>query len=96
VSDAVIQGSSAVFTVTLNPSLASTVSVNFSTVDGSAIVGTDYTATSQTLTFSPGILQQTIAVPLLSSGNVPKKIFYGRLSSPSGAAVWVSESSSAF
>jgi len=96
VSDADIQGSSAVFTVTLNPSLASSVSVNFSTEDGSAIAGTDYIATAQTLSFSPGMLQQTVAVSLLSSGNVPKKIFYGRLSSPSGAAAWVSQSSASF
>jgi hypothetical protein len=94
VSDAVIQGSSAVFTVTLNPSLATSVSVNFSTADGSAIAGTDYVATSQTLTFSPGMQQQTITVPLLD--NTAKKIFYGQLSSPSGAAVWVSQGSATF
>jgi Calx-beta domain len=96
VSDAVIQGSSAVFTVTLNPSFAKSVSVNFSTADGSAIAGTDYAATFQTLTFSPGMLQQTVTVPLLSSGNTPKKTFYARLSSPSGAAVWVSQGSATF
>jgi hypothetical protein len=96
VSDAVIQGASAVFTVTLNPALAKSVSVNFSTADGSAIAGTDYVASSQTLTFSPGMLQQTVAVPLLSSGNTPKKTFYGRLSSPIGAAAWVSQGSATF
>ena len=94
-SDAVIQGSSAVFTVTLNPSLAKSVSVNFSTAAGSAIPGTDYVTTSQTLTFSPGMLEQTVSVPLLTS-NTPKKIFYGQLSLPSGAAVWVSQSSATF
>lgn len=96
VSDAVIQGSSAVFTVTVNPSLATSVSVNFFTADGTAVAGTDYASTSQVLTFSPGMLQQTFAVPLLDSGNTPKKTFYGQLSSPSGAAVWVSRSSATF
>ena len=96
VSDAVIQGSSAVFTVTLNPSLSSSVSVSFSTVDGTAVAGTDYVATFQNLVFSPGMLQQTVTVPLLGSGNVPKKVFFGQLSSPTGAAVWVSRSSAAF
>jgi len=92
----VIQGSSAVFTVTLNPSLSSSVSVSFSTVDGTAVAGTDYVATFQNLVFSPGMLQQTVTVPLLGSGNVPKKVFFGQLSSPTGAAVWVSRSSAAF
>lgn len=96
VSDAVIQGSSAVFTVTLNPALAKSVSVNASTADGSAVAGVDYVATSETLTFSPGMLQQTVTVPLLRPGNTPKKIFYARLSSPSGAAVWVSQGSATF
>ena len=96
VSDAVVQDSSAVFTITLNPSLATSVSVNFATADGTAIEGTDYLATSQILTFSPGVLEQTVTVPLLDTGNSPKKIFYGQLSSPTGAAVWVSQSSAAF
>jgi hypothetical protein len=96
VSDAVIQGSSAVFTVTLNPALAKSVSVNVSTADGSAVAGVDYVATSETLTFSPGMVQQTVTVPLLSPGNTPKKTFYARLSSPSGAAVWVSQGSETF
>jgi hypothetical protein len=96
VSDAVIQGSSAVFTVTLNPSLATSASVNFSTADGSAVEGTDYVATSQTLAFSPGMSEQTVTVPLLDTGNSPKKTFYGQVSSSSGAAVWVSQSSATF
>jgi Calx-beta domain len=96
VSDAVVQDSSAVFTITLNPSLATSVSVNFATADGTAIEGTDYLATSQILTFSPGVLEQTVTVPLLDTGNSPKKIFYGQLSSPTGAAVWVSQGSAAF
>jgi hypothetical protein len=96
VTDAVIEGSSEVFTVTLNPSLASSVSVNFATADGTAIAGTDYTAVSQPLTFSPGMLQQTVTVPLLGVGNSPAKTFYGRLSSPQGAAVWVSQGSASF
>jgi hypothetical protein len=96
VSNAVVQRSSAVFTVTLNPSLATSVSVDFSTADGSAIASADYLPTSQTLTFSPGMVEQTVTVPLLSPGNQPMKTFYGQLSSPSGAAVWVRQGSAAF
>ncbi len=95
VSDAVIQGSAAVFTVTLNPALSTSAAVNFSTVDGTAIAGTDYQATSQTVTIPAGTLQQTVTVPLLTLNN-PKKTFYGQLSSPSGAAVWVSQGSAMF
>ena len=95
VSDAVISGSSATFTVTLNPSTATSVSVNFATADGTAIAGTDYAATSETVTFSPGMTAQTITVPLLNTGG-SGKTFYGKLSSPTGAAVWVGQSSATF
>src|SRR5882672_3041827 len=77
VSNAVVQGSSATFTMTLNPALAKSVTVTFSTADGTAISGTDYAATTQTLTFSPGMIEQTVTVPLLSSGNVPQKTLFG-------------------
>ena len=95
VSDAMISGTSATFTVTLNPSNATSVSVNFSTADGTAIAGTDYAATSETVTFSPGMTAQTVTVPLLSTGG-SGKTFYGKLSSPSGAAVWVGQASATF
>ena len=94
VSDAVVSGSSATFTVTLNPSSATSVSVDFATADGTAMAGTDYMATSQTVTFSPGMTAQTITVPLLTSG--PGKTFYGELSSPTGAPVWIGIASARF
>ena len=43
-----------VFLVTLNPAATGTVTVNYATADGTAVAGTDYTATSGTLTFAPG------------------------------------------
>lgn len=95
VSDAVIRGSSAIFTVTLNPSSATSVSVNFATADGTAIAGTDYTATSQAVTFSPGMTSQTVTVPLLGTGTT-SKTFYGELSSPTGAPVWIGQASATF
>jgi len=95
VSDAVLSGSSATFTVTLNPSTATSVSVNFATADGTAIAGTDYAATSETVTFSPGMTSQTVTVPLLNSGG-SAKTFYGKLSAPTGAAVWVGQASATF
>jgi hypothetical protein len=95
VTDAVISGSSAAFTVTLNPSSATSLSVNFATADGTAVAGTDYVSTSQTVIFSPGVTEQTVTVPLLNPG-ATSKTFYGKLSSPIGAAVWVGQGSATF
>lgn len=95
VTDAVISGSTATFTVTLNPSSATSVSVSFSTADGTAVAGTDYAATSETVTFSPGMTSRKITVSLLNTGGA-QKTFYGTLSSPTGAAVWIGQGSATF
>jgi hypothetical protein len=79
VSDAVINGSSATFTGDVE----------------SLQCGADYAATSETVTFSPGMTAQTITVPLLNTGG-SGKTFYGKLSSPTGAAVWVRQASATF
>ena len=50
------------FTVTLAGANPQTVTVDYTTADGSAIAGTDYTATSGTLTFAPGVTTQTVNV----------------------------------
>ena len=51
------------FTVTLAPSSGQTVTVNYTTQDGSATVaGTDYATNSGTLTFNPGDTSETITV----------------------------------
>ena len=52
------------FTVTLSPASAQTVTVAFTTLDGTGISGADYVAQAATLTFSPGATSQTIAVSL--------------------------------
>jgi hypothetical protein len=56
----------AVFTVTLSPAPASgqQVQVNYQTANGSAMAGSDYTATSGTLTFPAGETRRTVAVPI--------------------------------
>ncbi|WP_083924986.1 Calx-beta domain-containing protein [Lamprocystis purpurea] len=56
----------AVFTVTLAPAPASgqQVQVNYQTANGSAVAGSDYTATSGILTFAAGETQRTVAVPI--------------------------------
>jgi Ca2+-binding RTX toxin-like protein len=58
----------AIFTVSLGGANSSTVTVDFDTVDGSALAGEDYTANSGQLTFAPGETQKTITVPVSSDG----------------------------
>jgi hypothetical protein len=56
------------FVVTLSPAAGQTVSVNYSTADGTAHAGSDYTATSGTLTFAPGTTTTTIFVAVAGDG----------------------------
>jgi hypothetical protein len=97
VSDAAIDtgNSTASFTVTLNPARATSVTVDFLTADGTAVAGIDYVATSQTVIFSPGQLEQTVTVPLLTSNGGTKE-FAGKLTAPSGAPIWISQGAAMF
>ncbi|OVE82582.1 hypothetical protein BVY04_00655 [bacterium M21] len=52
----------ATFIVSLSEADASTVTVDYATADGTALAGTDYTADSGTLTFSPGELSKSVAI----------------------------------
>src|SRR5690606_35996465 len=54
----------ATFTVTLSAASGRSVSVNYATSNGTATAGSDYTATSGTLTFTPGQTTKTITVPI--------------------------------
>ena len=54
------------FTVTLEPVSSSTVTVDYTTADGTAVAGDDYTTASDTLTFDPGDKTQTVDVVVLS------------------------------
>ena len=64
VAEGHIGTTSAVFTVTLSSALSQKATVRYSTANGSANAGSDYTAVSGTLTFLPGVTAQTIAVPV--------------------------------
>jgi chitinase len=52
----------AVFEVTLSPVSAQPVTVDYTTTDGTAVSGSDYTAISGTLTFTPGETSKFITV----------------------------------
>ncbi|MBD3559009.1 proprotein convertase P-domain-containing protein, partial [Planktothrix sp. FACHB-1355] len=70
---AVIEGNAgttnAIFTVNLSEAIAETVTVNYTTANGTAKAGEDYTATSGTLTFDPGETSQTISVSVIGDTN---------------------------
>lgn len=51
--------------VTLQPESGHTVTVSYATADATATAGADYTETSGTLTFDPGVVTRTISVPIL-------------------------------
>jgi len=51
-----------VYTVTLSAAATNAITVNYSSADGTATAGSDYTSTSGTLTFNPGELTKTITV----------------------------------
>lgn len=66
------------------------VSVGYTTVDGTAIAGGDYTATSGTLTFTKTQLTNVFYVPILSGTlSLSNKSFNVVLSQPNSAAVLV-------
>ncbi len=52
----------ATFTVSLSPSSQQTITVNYATANGTATAGSDYTAKTGTLTFTPGVTTQTVTV----------------------------------
>lgn len=54
------------FMVSREGGLSDTATVDFATVDGSALAGSDFVATSGTLTFAPGVSAMPVVVQLLS------------------------------
>src|SRR5205823_13043755 len=61
---------------------------NYATADGTAMAGSDYQATSGTLTFMPGETQKTVTVSVIGdTANEPDETFFVRLSSPSNASI---------
>jgi hypothetical protein len=67
--------------------LATNASVDFSTLDGSALAGVDYAATNGTLTFGTNQLAQTIAIPILVATNANGyQNFFFQLSNPQNGA----------
>ena len=76
------------FVVTLSRSSTKTVTVAYTTVDGTATAGDDYTATSGTLTFTSDEREKTVSVPVLED-NVDEgsETLTLRLSNAKGASI---------
>jgi hypothetical protein len=81
-------GGVATFTVTLSSPATKNVSLNYSTGNGTGLAGTNYTATSGTLTFAPGQTSKTVSVNVagMSTGTTSKTFSLG-LSSPTNATI---------
>ena len=89
-ADAVVEGGTAMFTVTLSEQSTQVVTVEYATRNGTATAGSnsDYTAASGTLTFDVGDTEQTISVPVRDDSVAEDlETFTVELSSASGATI---------
>ena len=76
------------FTVTLSAAAAGAVTVSYATADGTATAGSDYTATSGTLSFAAGETTKTITVAIAGDTVVePDETFTVNLSAATGATI---------
>ena len=75
------------FLVTLDPAATGVVTVQYTTVDATAVAPADYTATSGTVTFAPGETRKhTALVPIVNDGEEDTgETFRLVLSSPTGS-----------
>lgn len=84
------QNVTAVVTVHRDGDTTGTATVDFRTLDGSALAGSDYTATSGTLSFTPGQASQTLSVTILPGSNAAAEAlesFTVQLSNPQNATI---------
>ena len=85
--DSVAEGAGTkTITVTLSAPSNETATVNVATADATAFAGSDYTATTRTLTFAPGDTSETFDVPIIDDGrDEPDQTFLVNLSLPPNA-----------
>lgn len=85
----------ATFVVTLDKAVSDTFSVSYSTANGSASAGSDYSAVNGSLTFGPGETVKTITVPIIndSAAEGPESFLLnlGSLSGKAAALVQIAE-----
>ena len=92
VSNAEVQegpGATLDFVVSLNRPSDRTVTVSYTTEDGTATAGSDYTTTAGSITLVAGQSEQTVSVPVIEDpGDSGPEIVVLRLSSPSDAILY--------
>ncbi len=77
-----------VFTVSLSAASATPVSVSYSTLNGTARAGEDFTASVGSVTFAPGETRKTVSVPVLGDRLVElREAFTMQLSDARGARI---------
>jgi hypothetical protein len=77
------------FAVARSGDMTSTLQAHYTTVNGTAHAGTDYVATSGTLTFPPGASTETIAVPVIGHAVAQgKRSFTLQMSDPASAVTF--------
>ncbi|MBS3026203.1 MAG: hypothetical protein HCA25_03660 [Dolichospermum sp. DET50] len=80
------------YTVTLTSASSQSITVQYATANGTAIAGADYTSTSGTLTFNPGVTSQVINIPILNDSiNEANETFSLTLNSPTNASLGTSQ-----
>ncbi|MEH1819450.1 MAG: Calx-beta domain-containing protein [Nostoc sp.] len=78
----------ATFTVTLSAASTSAVTVNYATANGTATSGSDYTATTGTLTFNPGNTSKTLTVAVTGDTIFePNETFFVNLSNATNSTI---------
>ncbi|HOZ50881.1 MAG TPA: Calx-beta domain-containing protein [Chitinophagaceae bacterium] len=76
------------YIVTLSPSQATTVTVNYTTTNGTAIAPSDYSTTNGTLTFLPGEVTQLVTIPIINDFlSESSEAFLITMSAPVGASI---------
>lgn len=78
----------AIFTVTRTGTATHLITVNYTTANGTASAGSDYTETNGTLTLAINEAAKTITVPILGDTTVEQdKTFFVNLSNPTNATI---------
>ncbi|MBX7185211.1 MAG: proprotein convertase P-domain-containing protein [Vicinamibacteria bacterium] len=77
------------FTVVLSATSTSTITVDYATANGTATAGSDYTATSGTLSFPPGVASKVVTVPVTPDATIESdETLFLNLSNATNATVF--------
>jgi len=78
----------ATISVTLSTTSTNSVTVDYLTIDGDAIEGSDYTTKTGQVSFAPGTIHQTISIPILDDSEAEiSEHLYVTLSNPTNATL---------